>query len=46
MSAQTDKFDFFWTKFTQKGYFWSKTEKVKTTVESCIFELVFVPGLT
>ena len=29
----------FWTKFTQKGYFWSKTKKVTNTTEFCIFEL-------
>ena len=30
----------FWIKFTQKGYFWSKIEKVKTITEFCIFELI------
>ena len=30
----------FWNKFTQKGYLQSKTEKVNTTIEFCIFELV------
>ena len=30
----------FWTKFAQKGYFQSKTEKVNVTIEFCIFELV------
>ena len=29
----------FWTKIVQKGYFWSKTEKVNTIIEFCIFEL-------
>ena len=33
-----------WIKFAQKGCFWSKTEKVTTTVEFCIFELVEVPN--
>ena len=28
----------FGTKFAQKGYFWSKTEKVNTTIEFYIFE--------
>ena len=23
----------FWTKFAQKGYFWSKTEKMNVTIE-------------
>ena len=33
----------FWTKFAKKGsYFLSKTNKIDTTVEFCIFELVFV----
>ena len=30
ISAETNKFDFFWTKFAQKGCFRSKTEKVST----------------
>ena len=30
----------FWIKFAQKGFFPSKTEKVKATIEFCIFELV------
>ena len=30
----------FWTKFAQKEYFWSKAEKVNTTIRFCIFELV------
>ena len=29
----------FWTKFAQKGYFQSKTEKVNFTIEFCEFEL-------
>ena len=29
----------FLTKFAQKGYFWSKTEKVNTTIKFCIFNL-------
>ena len=29
----------FWTKFAQKGYFWSKTNKVNIIIEFCIFEL-------
>ena len=30
----------FWIKFSWKRYFLSKTEKVNTTMEFCIFELV------
>ena len=32
----------FWIKFAQKGHwhFWSKTERVKRTIEFCIFQLV------
>ena len=30
---------FFWTKFTQKG---SKTEKVNTAIDFCLFELMLV----
>ena len=30
----------FWTKFAQKDYFCMKTEKVKTAIDFCIFELV------
>ena len=37
---ERDNFVFFWTKFAQKGYFWLKTEKVNTTIEFCIFDLV------
>ena len=29
----------FWTKFAQKGYFWSKMKKVNTITEFCTFEL-------
>ena len=34
----------FWTKFAQSRCFWSKTEKVYTTIEFYIFELVYVPN--
>ena len=34
------------TKFAQKRYFWSKTEKVNITIEFCIFELVWIPNLS
>ena len=30
----------FWTKFAQKTYSWSKTEKVNIAIEFCIFELL------
>ena len=36
----------FWTKFAHKGHFWSKTKKVNTTIEFCIFELVYVSSFT
>ena len=38
----------FWTRFVKKGsyYFWSKTDKINTTTECCIFELVFVSNFT
>ena len=37
----------FWTKFAKKGsYFQSKTDKIDTTIEFCIFELVFVANFT
>ena len=36
----------FWTKFTQKGYFSLKTEKVSNTIRFCIFELVEVPNFS
>ena len=31
----------FWTKFVQKEYFQSKTNKMNTTIELCIFELIY-----
>ena len=31
----------FWSKFTQKGYFWSKTDQVNMAIEFCIFELTY-----
>ena len=34
----------FWTKSAQKGGFRLKTEKVNTTIEFCIIELVQVPN--
>ena len=36
----------FWTKFAQNGYFQSKSEKMKTTIKSCIFKSVYVPNLS
>ena len=37
----------FWTKFAKKGsYFQSKTDKIDTTIEFCIFELIFVSNFT
>ena len=30
----------FWTTFAQKGYSQSKADKMNTTIEICIFELV------
>ena len=37
----------FWTKFAKKGnYFQSKTDKIDTTIEFCIFELVFLSNFT
>ena len=37
----------FWTKFANKGrYFQSKTDKIDTTIEFCIFELVFALDFT
>ena len=30
-----------WIKFAQKVYFQSKTEKVNTSIEFCIFELIY-----
>ena len=32
----------FWIMFVQKGYFQSKTNKMNSTIEFCIFELVWV----
>ena len=29
----------FWSKFAQKEYFRSKTEKVNNTIKFCVFEL-------
>ena len=34
----------FWTKFTQRGLFQSKTEKMNITTGFCIFKLVYNPG--
>ena len=34
--------NFFWTRFTQKRYFWSKTEKVNIIIEFCIFEFFWL----
>ena len=36
----------FGTKFAQKGYFLSKTEKVNIAIEFCIFELVYVQNFS
>ena len=37
----------FWTKFAKNGsYFQSKTDKIDTTIEFCIFELAFVSNFT
>ena len=36
-----------WTKFSKKGsYFQSKTDKIDTTIEFCIFELGFISNFT
>ena len=35
-----------WTKFTQKGHFWSKTKKVNIIIEFCKFELVYLSSFT
>ena len=35
-----------WTKFTQKGYFQSKSEKMNTTSELRIFKSVYIPNFT
>ena len=36
----------FWTKFVQKRYFQSTTNKRNTTIEFCIFELVQIPNFS
>ena len=37
----------FWTKFAEKGsYFQSKADKTDSTIEFCIFKLVFVSNFT
>ena len=36
----------FWTKFAQKGCFRPKTEKVNSTIEFCVFKLVYVPNFS
>ena len=36
----------FWTRFAQKGYFWSKTAKVNTIIELCILELEYILRIT
>ena len=36
----------FWTKFGQKGYFYSKTKKMNITIEFCMFELLLVPNFS
>ena len=36
----------FWTKFTQKGCFQSKSEKMNTTIELCIFKSVCIPNFS
>ena len=49
-SAQTDHFDFLDQvspkRVVQKGCFQSKTDKMDTTIEFCVFELVFVSNFT
>ena len=35
-----------WTKFAQKRYFWSRTEKVNIIIEFHIFKLVLVPNFS
>ena len=35
----------FWTKFAQKGYSPSKTEKVNIAIEFCIFKLAYTPNV-
>ena len=34
----------FWTKFAQKGEFWSETKKVNIIIEFRIFKLEYVPN--
>ena len=36
----------FWTKYAQKRYLGSKTEKVNIPIEFCILELVKVPNFS
>ena len=36
----------FWTKFAQKGCFWSQTEKMNSAIEFCICKLVEVPNFS
>ena len=36
----------FWTKFAQKGYFQSKSEKINTTIELCILKSVYIPDFS
>ena len=36
----------FSTKFAQKGCLWSKTEKVNSVIEFCIFKLVSIPNFS
>ena len=49
-SAQTDHFNFLEQicpiRVAQKGHFQSKADKMDTTIESCLYELVFVSNFT
>ena len=36
----------FWTKFSQKEHFWSKTQNVNITIEFSIFEVIEVPNIS
>ena len=36
----------FWTKFAQKGYFQSTSEKMNTTNKFCLFKSVYIPNFT
>ena len=36
----------FWTKFTQKGHFQSKMEKLNITIEFSILELEYIPNFS